>query len=135
MKIKSLIYAKGAVALADPLHDHCAGKTCMHVTSIVSPGPAPAPAAPPWNENEFAPETPEIKDAPLKVNCPLILLAPPVIVTRLVFNAPTSPNMINLYRKPNWGVGNVIVRVVATTPTEGIKNIFPVSAAKWNLLM
>ena len=63
--IKSLIYAKGAVALADPLHDHCAGKTCMHVTSIVSPGPAPVPAIPPMNENASTPAGMEAKDAPV----------------------------------------------------------------------
>ena len=39
--------AKGAVALAHPVHAHSAGKICMHITSIVSPGPAPAPATPP----------------------------------------------------------------------------------------
>ena len=66
MKMKlNYATAKGAVALAAPVHDHCTGKTCMHVTSIVSPGPAPTPAAPPMNDNKFTPPTPVIKDAPL----------------------------------------------------------------------
>ena len=51
-----MIYAKGAVALAAPVHAHWVGKTLIHVTSIVSPGPAPAPAASPMNENEFVPQ-------------------------------------------------------------------------------